>query len=62
MAERTMNRIELDNCSGIKLVLTEICDRCDVERPTTLCATCKQTLCDDCVDGHNCEKYEEHNQ
>lgn len=34
------------------LVITEICDGCDVERPTAYCKRCQQTLCPDCWDGH----------
>lgn len=35
-----------------KLILTEICDECDVERPTKLCATCKGAYCVKCMPAH----------
>jgi hypothetical protein len=50
-------RIVIDNGSGTKLVLTEICDRCDTETKTTICSNCKGTFCDPCIPKHKCEDY-----
>lgn len=43
---------EVDNLPAHNWVLTYICDRCDVERPTELCIRCDQTFCRDCFKGH----------
>jgi len=41
------------------LVLTYICDDCDVERPTELCDDCNGTFCDDCMPEHECDPFTE---
>ena len=58
-SERDVNKVILDNGSGIRLVLTEICDKCDIERPTDLCGFCKGTYCIECASSHICENDED---
>lgn len=36
------------------LVLTQICDDCDDERPTEVCPKCDGTICEDCQPTHCC--------
>ena len=41
------------------LVLTEICDKCDVECPTECCPDCPGAFCEVCMGTHDCEEYED---
>lgn len=36
------------------LVLTQICDDCDVERDTEPCESCDGTFCIACMPNHDC--------
>lgn len=44
----------------MRLVLTEICDECDVERPTELCDSCDGAYCEECMPDHECDPASKH--